>query len=399
MNKIPNYMKRIYLILLMLASAWAAQAQFAGPDKHVARNVDNSQTVTLGVPDASPDVCYIWTGSHIVGNANQAVITVNPRGEAEDYHVKRISQNGVEEDEAWVFVDDSIEIRYVKPKYGCYNDGDEIAANQFEIETYPSGYEHLVMVSPVTAQKSAGYPRGQMEVTFYLTHNNHTSTKKAYITVVNSDLEATVGASMNIVNLKNAMENSQELKNKLDDFKAAVNGLKELERLAPCKWNFDANYGVPYVTIRNKCCSDHTAYDILYISFPSASVSAAYQCRFPFYGIPHVASADVLLNLGLTLAVGPMTGELSFQTQCCTLCIPASLSFAVSGGVGLSIGGDLLQADLLLQGSSTASCQWCPVGGNGIDCKLGGTVSIIGQLQLVSIVNFSVEKPVFTYQF
>ena len=58
-------MKRIIAILLLLALGWGAQAQFAGPDKHVARNVDNSQTVTLGVADASTDACYIWTGSHI----------------------------------------------------------------------------------------------------------------------------------------------------------------------------------------------------------------------------------------------------------------------------------------------------------------------------------------------
>ena len=108
MNKKISNMKRIIAILLLLALGWGAQAQFAGPDKHVARNVDNSQTVTLGVADASTDACYIWTGSHIEGNPNQAVITANPRSEAERYQVKRISKNGVEEDEVWVFVEDSI---------------------------------------------------------------------------------------------------------------------------------------------------------------------------------------------------------------------------------------------------------------------------------------------------
>lgn len=392
-------MKRIIAILLLLALGWGAQAQFAGPDKHVARNVDNSQTVTLGVADASTDACYIWTGSHIEGNPNQAVITANPRSEAERYQVKRISKNGVEEDEVWVFVEDSIEIRYAKPKYGCYSDGDEITTDQFEIETYPTGYEHLVTVSPAVAQKSSGSSSGRMEVTFFLRHNNHNSTKREYITVINNDLDETSGASVNVMKLKAALENGDELAKKLEDFQEAAAGLKTLESIAPCSWNFDLNRGSGNFRIRKKCCSDHTPYDILLVTFPSASVSASYQCRFPFYGVPHVASLDVLLNLGLTLAVGPAQGELSFHTQCCTFCIPASLSFAVSGGVGASIGGDLIQADLLLQGSATASCTWCPVGDSGINCQLTGTVSIIGQLQLVSIVNFSVEQPLFTYKF
>ena len=89
MNKKPNNMKRIIAILLLLALGWGAQAQFAGPDKRIVREPHNRQTTTLGEPDVSADVCYIWTGPHIVGNANQPVITVNPIDTLEVYQVKR----------------------------------------------------------------------------------------------------------------------------------------------------------------------------------------------------------------------------------------------------------------------------------------------------------------------
>ena len=390
-------MKRIIAILLLLALGWGAQAQFAGPDKTLVREDGNTQTTTIGTP-GSADACYIWTGPHIEGNANQPVITVHPTAEAERYRVKRISENGVEEDEVWVYLEDTIEIRNVKPKYGCYSHGEALSTDQFEIETYPPGYEHLVTLSPSNATRDAHTSEGSMRVTFSVTKSGHTSTDYAWIKVINNDLDATPGASLNVMKLKKALEDGTELANKLETFKQATAGMEILNRIAPCSWNFDLNRGIGNIRVRRKCCSDHTPYDILLVTFPSASVSATYQCRFPFTGVPHVATLDVLLNLGATLAAGPAQGELSFHTQCCTFCIPVSLTVAVSGGVGASIGGDLLQADLLLQGSTTGSCTWCPIGG-GINCQVTGTVSIIGQLQLVSIVNFSVEKPLFTYKF
>ena len=150
-------MKRIIAILLLLALGWGAQAQFAGPDKRIVREPHNRQTTTLGEPDASADACYIWTGPHIVGNANQPVITVNPIDTLEVYQVKRISKNGVEEDQAEVHVEDSVIIKYVIAKYQCYNHGEEISTSQFDITTEPKGYENLVTVSPSVANNNAGF--------------------------------------------------------------------------------------------------------------------------------------------------------------------------------------------------------------------------------------------------
>ena len=169
MNKKLNDMKRIIAILLLLALGWGAQAQFAGPDKRIVREPHNRQTTTLGEPDASADACYIWTGPHIVGNANQPVITVNPIDTLEVYQVKRISKNGVEEDQAEVHVEDSVIIKYVIAKYQCYNHGEEISTSQFDITTEPKGYENLVTVSPSVANNNAGFSiENNVPVTFTL---------------------------------------------------------------------------------------------------------------------------------------------------------------------------------------------------------------------------------------
>lgn len=380
----------------MLVFVWNARAQFAGPDKTIAREDGNTQTTTIGVADGRADVCYIWTGPHISGNANQPVVTVSPTAEAERYLVKRISQNGVEEDEVWVFLEDTIEIRSVKAKYGCYSHDEALATNQFIIETYPPGYEHLVTLSPSKAQKTSHGSHGRMEVTFSVTRDGHTSTAKEWITVINNDLDASVGGSINILKLKQTLENVEALREKVDKFQKTVGKCSFLKKWVPCSPEWNVNVGGVSAMVRNKCCADHTAYNTLLVTFPSLSGGGGIQCRFPFYGIPHVATADVLLNFSLQCSLGPAQGELSFNTQCCSFCIPMSLSATISGGVGVSIGGDLVQADLLLQGSGSVGCQWCPVG-NSSGCSLSGKVSIVGQLSLISIISYSVEMPLFTY--
>ena len=389
-------MKRIIAILLLLALGWGAQAQFAGPDKTLVREDGNTQTTTIGTP-GSADACYIWTGPHIDGNANQPVITVHPTAEAERYRVKRISENGVEEDEVWVFLEDTIEIRNVKPKYGCYSHGDALSTDQFEIETYPPGYEHLVTLSPTNAVRDAHGSVGSMRVTFSVTKSGHTSTASTWVKVINGELDATVGASMNILKLKETIENGKALKEKVDKFKNTVGKCHFLKKFVPCEPSWSVNVGGITANVRKKCCADHTPYNTLLVTFPSLSAGGGVSCRFPFYGIPHVATADVLLNLSFAITLGPAQGELSYNTQCCSFCIGGSLGATISGGVGVSLGGDLVQADLLLQGSGSVGCQWCPVGGGGPPCSFSGKVSIVGQLQLISILSYSIEFPLFTY--
>ena len=70
-------MKRSVKILFAVAIVLSFQysvlssafAQFAGEDKKVAREPGNTQKVDIGTPDPANNVCYMWTGPHIDGNA------------------------------------------------------------------------------------------------------------------------------------------------------------------------------------------------------------------------------------------------------------------------------------------------------------------------------------------
>ena len=396
-------MKRIFAILLLSVLAWGAQAQFAGPDKHVVREVDNTQTTTVGTPDGSADVCYIWTSEeagHIVGNANQPVITVRPTQEAEYFRVKRISQNGIEEDEVWVFVEDSAEIRTVKAKYGCYNHGDNITVDQFDITTYPEGYENLVTVSPAVAQNSAGSSGEDVELTFTLMKDGHRSTKKINVKVINSDLTPTQSLPAELLSARTRMEQMGKIKEALNNIKSTTSKMKFITEMpgSPCSWSDDPHDDASHalaITPKRLCCSDHTANWALQIQFGQLSYGTSWGCRVPFYGIPHIASADLVCNFGASVSVGPIDGVLALNSSCNQLCIPVTLNVYLNGGVGVALGGKVLTADLLLQGSGSAQASWCPYG-TPSNIKFSATLSVLGQVKLASLITYSIEKPIAT---
>ena len=396
-------MKRIIAILLLLALGWGAQAQFAGPDKKIARETNNRQTTTLGEPDASADVCYIWTGPHIVGNANQAVITVNPQDTMEVYNVKRISKDGVEEDQAKVRVEDSVIIKSVYAKYLCYNHGEEITTSQFGITTEPEGYESLVTVSPSVANNNFGWSgECNVPVTFTLTKNGHTSTMVKNICVFNSDLTTSQNLGQGLSNIRRMLLSMSLVNDALEDVKKCTRPLKVI-RNSPCRWSDTANHssgpeasGALDITPKFLCCSDHTLAPALQIKFGQLSKGASFGCRVPLYGVPYVATLDFVFNISGSVFVGPVDGILSVNTECAQLCFPFGASIAINGGVGGSIaGGDVLTVDALVQASASATASWCPIGPKN-NLKLAATVSLVGNVTMCSFVKYSIEFPIGT---
>ncbi len=398
-------MKRIIAILLLLALGWGAQAQFAGPDKRIAREANNRQTTTLGEPDASADVCYIWTGPHIVGNANQAVITVNPIDTMEVYQVKRISKYGVEEDQAKVRVEDSVIIKYVFAKYNCYNHGEEIEPSQFTIVTEPEGYEHLVTVSPSVAYNNAGFS-GELNspVTFTLTKNGHTSTMVKNITVFNSDLTISQNLGQGLSNIRRMLLSMSLVNNALEDLKKCTRPIRFI-KASPCRWSDTANHqsgseasGALDITPKLLCCSDHNMAPALQIRFGQLSKGASFGCRVPLYGVPYVATLDFVFNISGSVFVGPVDGILSTNTECAQLCFPFGASIAINGGIGGSVGGgDVLTVDALLQASASATASWCPIGPKN-NLKLSATLSLVGEVTMCSFVKYSIEFPLGNIQ-
>lgn len=388
-------MKHIFTILLLVALAWGAQAQFAGPDKHVVREDGNTQTVTIGVADATADACYIWTGDNIVGNANQPVITVNPHDELETYYVRRISKNGVEDDVVFVFVEDTIAILGVYPKYKCYSNEEPMDKSQFEIIMNPDGYEDLVTMTPAVALSSAATD-GYLEVTFSVTKNNHTSTKKTRVRVIDPEDSFNQSLPAGLLNIKRTLETMDKVKKAFDDAKSVTDKMSFLKNVpgSPCKWSDDppAQAGAALdIRIRTLCCTDHTTSAALKVKFGQLTYGASFGCRVPFYGIPHVASCDLVCNFGASMAVGPIEGIIATNRNCADLCIPVSLGVTLNGGVGVSLGGDILTADLLLQGSASATLAWCLMSSNYM--KLDAGISVVGTVTMCSFIEYSIEYP------
>lgn len=382
-----------------LSTLNSAYAQFAGEDKKVAREPGNTQRVDIGTPDAANDICYMWTGPHIEGNANQAVITVNPFDSVETYNVKRISRNGIEEDQVKVFVEDTIAIVSVFKKYRCYNHGDVVAPDQFEITTDPPGYESLVTVSPNKVYNHAGLSMEDIPVTLSLTKNGHTSTKVVNVAVYNSDL--TVSQALNI----GALSKYKEALESMALVEYILGHIEEFADVAvknaptPCSWKTEKPQGSTStaieITPKMLCCSDHTPAPALQIKFGQKSYGNSFSCRFPFYGIPHVASADIVFGLAGSVSIGPVDGIVSTNTECAQICVPVTLSVSVNGGVGVSVGGNILTADLLLQGTTFAQAALCY--GTSSYLKVGLTISVVGAVTLASLIEYSIEFPMATY--
>ena len=406
-------MKQLFKILIgtaiiincQFSAVNSAFAQFAGPDKKVAREPGNTQRVSIGMPDASSDVCYVWTGPNIADEAFKAVIEVNPQDTLEIYNVKRISKNGVEEDQVKVRVEDTIAIVSVKGKFKCYNVGDKITTEpkQFEIVTDPPGYENLVTVSPAVATNNAGMAvEDGVVVTFTLTKNGHTSTKTTTISVYNSDLVAPLDVIQgSLKTFKFMMENMKIIDDIWENIESISNCVEYLAPASPCGWSSEKPQGEAgwelNISPKLLCCSDNTPAPALQISLGKASYGNTYSCRFPFYGIPYVASADVVFNLSAGFFVGPVTGVISTNRECAQLCIPAGVNLTVNGGVGVSVGGGkLLAADLLLQGSTTGQVQWCPIGSNNT-LSVGITFSVVGNVVCVGLIKHNIEYPFATY--
>ena len=72
-----------------------------------------------------------------------------------------------------------------------------------------------------------------------------------------------------------------------------------------------------------------------------------------------------------------------------------TLSVSVNGGVGVSVGGNILTADLLLQGTTFAQAALCY--GTSSYLKTGLTISVVGAVTLASLIEYSIEFPMATY--
>lgn len=214
-NKANNRMKITHFSLVfffVLGSCTPLWAQFAGPDKTVVRTGDNME-VLIGMPDANPYACYQWTGNQILGDNEKPQIRVSPTDSVNIYHVKRVTQSGVEEDEVRVFLTDEVRIDSVKPHHGCWLKGASIDVSDFDIFTTPAGLSQWVRVAQgsTTAKGSTLVAENDTMITFEaIVNGNRTGSQSVKIHVVNSDVVIGTTSNTKIGSISNVKTNVQE---------------------------------------------------------------------------------------------------------------------------------------------------------------------------------------------
>lgn len=395
-NIIKMNTKIIISFLVIILSSNVVMAQWAGEDKKIAREKDDLQSVSIGVQDPNEgNTCYSWTGPRIFSDPSKSVITVCPVEETNVYHVTRVSKYGVEEDQVIVKVIDDVLIVSVTPKFDCYGAGDVIELSDFTIITDPEGYENDVRFHPNRATTPAGASVGEQTITFVLEKNNHTDTKTAQITVVDDGAASGGGTTVNYMSMKENIENMQTVSKALDRI---IEGAKVVEKISPCSFDVSTSATGPSVDCKDFCC-DNKQFKGLSVSVGTIDFSASYSCRFPFYGIPGIASADVLLGLSFSLSLAPCTLKIIPDANTCSnASIGVGASFQVSGGVGVSVGGgEVLSADLTIAVAANGNFQWNLINNTTSPFSMSFPVTAVGEIELISLVSYSTSYTFFQY--
>jgi len=373
----------ISLLWAMAAIVNVANSQgFAGPDVNRLIHFGDTIELTIGTPDGSY-ACYKWSGEHIISDPNQPTITIRVTHGEYNYTVTRISSNGYEEDAVRVSVAARIYIISVTPKYHCYNKGDYIFNEQFDIVTDPPGFGHLATVTPMVANipdNDTNQISGNQEIKFSITYDDYTSEAWCYIFVVDPSRVGGTTQSFELMDYQSAFQN---IKN-------------AISRNFPTS-RYDGTFSIPTIrkSTRNICCSNHTMQEVydLYISPVSFGVSG--EARFPFYGLPYVVSVDLVLGFSLMDYIGEIRGTYSNNTECTSpLCYSNTLSFSAWGGIGGSVlGGYVVAVDALIEGSASASATKC-LGNPSTTLSLNGQVKLVGRMKLISLIQIKIEKPI-----
>jgi hypothetical protein len=391
-------MKTIKLVItsaFMLLLCMTAKAQWAGEDKEVLRESDNSQTVTIGAADGSSDKCYEWSGPNIVGDPHQATITVNPQSSEELYTVTRSSSCGVEQDQVKVKVVDSVTIVSVTPLKDCYNSGDNLALSDFEIKTNPDGYESLVQFTPTRVTNYAGESDEEQTITFSLNYRGHTSTNEATVNVFNEDLGLSTCKSVDFNKFLEDFKKINAMVQKAQGFADKLNTLSK--DFNPCSPDFHLVLSLPQGSDIHACCEGKEITGFR-VDLPTIDAYLGIDCYIPTsLSIPHVGGLEIHVGAAIGVRLGPLS--IKFKRECSTITIPLSLYANVAGGVRVFFGDpDFLSAELNLVGEGSTSLTWT-IGESIQWSPLNVGLKIVGKVTLCSFYTDEVDYNLFTYSF
>lgn len=400
-------MKTIKSLLLtfMLLLCLTAQAQWAGEDKVVLRELDNSQTVSIGVQGNSSDMCYEWSGPNILGNANSSQVTVNPQDAEQTYVCTRTSSCGVEQDQVIVRVRDNIEIVSVTPLKNCYNTGDDIPISDFEIQTDPPGYESLATHTPNRARNSWEWvgTDDTQEITFSLIHNGHESHKVVSVNVFNDELAVSHGNSINFKALLKRLESVKYVLNKAKSVSDKLNDLGKKVQGFTVSCEPDVNFNVEISDDDEQdihaCCNGEEVDGYAVAASNSVSAEIAIDCYIPIQlNLPKIAEVYAHVGASAGVSIGPFIYTY-LGPECSSTTVRIAVYATISGGVQLRIVSEkVLTGQLDLVGRGDMSWDW--IIGEEIDWHpINVSLSIVGNVTFFNFFTEQINYPLFSHQF
>lgn len=349
LNIMNRYAKYLILLLMLLVdtTAWAQLRNFAGRDTAVLRKFNNVQTVWLGVAD--DEYCYDWDvlpEKIFSSDIHAGKILYNPTLPEERILVSRVTLNGVEEDQVIVKVLDSVIIKSVKFKKQCYEHGDNIDIKDFEIETYPAGYEKDVFLRTYRASNLFGMVEDLQPVIFGIIKNGKVDYDTTYVTVYNSNLGYDHALTINpkaLLNFRQVLFNAKVAWNNLETVKDKLKRFKGISMLGrPPKAEFSADFALPIPKPYARCC-DGIGKHGGKIDFVNLEGMADFEAYFKLAGVPHVAELDAFFGFGGTISFSSLGLILSDED----ICDPNHLDLCVGVEVRGGLDGYVLDPSIL----------------------------------------------------
>ncbi|MCD4680910.1 MAG: hypothetical protein K8S00_11035 [Bacteroidales bacterium] len=353
----------------------------AGPD----RTICKGDTITIGSDGSNASDCFYWDNDQWMHNPYNPKTKVWPE-QTITYKLTRTSDDFSETEIAYVTITvaDQINSITATAEMCCWNAGESISLDQFDIITNPPGLGDVCDISPTTV------PSGTLTVGVYTTDvtiSNQCGTSSFVEDIVIIDCaDENMASSISPYSI-NIME-------MLD----VINGISKKAKVLPC------DPGTSIVgTITNqtfaKCCPNRKGTykpciddDMRKVAI-DLTFSASIECRAP-WGVPYVAAAYALAGIG-----GGGKIEISLANDCDALnpCFELTPYGSIWGGVEFELGPAILTAQGLIKGTVTMpAVKYC-----SSDAKM----KIIGDevcAQIDGEINFTLASfysVVFTHTF
>ncbi len=329
---ILGYLAVVMALCVILPSKAISQG-YAGPDKTILK--DSSVVIGSG---GCANCCYQWTPSTGLSDTKIANPVANPQTTT-TYTLKVIGANFSFNDvsQMTVTVVDGINSLTVVPKQCCWKKGDAITLGQFTITTDPPGLENTVTVSPTSVPTSIfSASTATLPLTFTgRGPSNTTVTASASISAVDEDALSAFTVGMGQFDPGEIIKYIDKVINKV--------------KMGPCGPTGGPSANVQFATGK-LCCPEAGCIKDMYAYNGTYNYDLGYQCDFPFYGIPYIAS----LNFRINASVGAILSLGNIKTTCegVDVCYSLGVTASVGGGVsGTILGGKLFDASLMIVGT------------------------------------------------